>query len=588
MKEAVEGKEAADDNKESHQELSEDIIIQSNDDRKSKGQSSSRSSKKRTNNELEDDDDDEGAECDCRNQDDQHDRSEDSSQLGQQQEPHGKKHKADGKRLREIKRQKFEAKQQRLRTKMLQQSSTQSTIDEDTGSEDHKPVGGTTAWFHYQQQKYPNVFIHKVTNDDVEQILHLRRRPTTTDPSSSQQKQDQKIERRLQEILSPYINMKDVGQDGSVSGKYCGHDNCHRQDKTEEGERLFIAEGTETIRILIQQQKFHSSSCSVMKHNKRHEITTDNNNNNNNNSMDSEEMFREGVSDIVPKLKSIFVKPSVMFDEPVKLVSDIDQIVNLNLSTSKENDDVETVIVTKHTESSDQEKIIPFHVLVGEDSSVLSLVAGFKIGRGALACGVVPQGLTEEWLDNFLNSRTTTTKKKGIRLLALDGVCDTANLGSMIRTASALGVDAIVLSADCCDEWYRRSVRVSMGHIFLVPVVRVTNLAAFLNKWSVKQADDNTTRYEERLLIHSYAAVVAETSSSGNARETLVLEQLQHGYVSSSWCCVLGNEGNGISDEVADSCTDTIRIGMKDGVDSLSVVVACGILIHGLLEREEK
>lgn len=55
------------------------------------------------------------------------------------------------------------------------------------------------------------------------------------------------------------------------------------------------------------------------------------------------------------------------------------------------------------------------------------------------------------------------------RVLAIDTTYDTANLGGMIRSASAFGVDALLLSDDSCDAWYRRSVRVSMGHIFRVP-----------------------------------------------------------------------------------------------------------------------
>lgn len=68
------------------------------------------------------------------------------------------------------------------------------------------------------------------------------------------------------------------------------------------------------------------------------------------------------------------------------------------------------------------------------------------------------------------------------RVLAIDTTYDAANLGGMIRSASAFGVDALLLSDDSCDAWYRRSVRVSMGHIFRVPVVRCTDLAATLRE----------------------------------------------------------------------------------------------------------
>jgi tRNA G18 (ribose-2'-O)-methylase SpoU len=88
-----------------------------------------------------------------------------------------------------------------------------------------------------------------------------------------------------------------------------------------------------------------------------------------------------------------------------------------------------------------------------------------------LACGVVPTDRTEAWLERYLDSRTTNTTSSSadpmrpkmqnpggnstgaanittsLRLLALDGISDTANMGSLIRTAAALGVDVELLSA---------------------------------------------------------------------------------------------------------------------------------------------
>jgi tRNA G18 (ribose-2'-O)-methylase SpoU len=57
--------------------------------------------------------------------------------------------------------------------------------------------------------------------------------------------------------------------------------------------------------------------------------------------------------------------------------------------------------------------------------------------------------------------------------------------------------------------------------------------------------------------------------------------------IARSWCCVMGNEGNGISSVVAKACSYTMRIDMVRGVDSLSVPIATGILLHGLKEREQ-
>jgi tRNA G18 (ribose-2'-O)-methylase SpoU len=59
------------------------------------------------------------------------------------------------------------------------------------------------------------------------------------------------------------------------------------------------------------------------------------------------------------------------------------------------------------------------------------------------------------------------------------------------------------------------------------------------------------------------------------------------GDIPNRWCCVLGNESNGISPAVIRSCHHTIRIDMEEGVDSLSLPIATGILLHGLRERED-
>jgi tRNA G18 (ribose-2'-O)-methylase SpoU len=160
--------------------------------------------------------------------------------------------------------------------------------------------------------------------------------------------------------------------------------------------------------------------------------------------------------------------------------------------------------------------------MVGSEEA-LSAAAGFAISRGCLACGVVPAGRDEDWLlqylRNLLQSESTSSSLKSLsasaskvddptsstrhlRILALDGISDTANLGSMIRTASAFGVHAVLLSEGCCDAWYRRAVRVSMGHVFRVPTIRVPDLSHTLRKLA-----------EGPYHVTSYAAVIDVSAS---------------------------------------------------------------------------
>lgn len=312
--------------------------------------------------------------------------------------------------------------------------------------------------------------------------------------------QDESESSELSQCLHPFFDIQEKGSKKVIF----------------KGERYFIAESTETIRILIQQSTQANPNG-------------------------------YGLSPI--QLKSIFLKPCSMFDEPVRLMDDVEKAMRIRRDRDDQNSD--------HP---------GFKVLIGSES-VLSTVAGFPISRGALACGIVPMDRDETWLNSFL--QTKVQKSEPVRILALDGICDNANLGSMIRCASAFGVNVVVISQDTCDCWYRRTIRVSMGHIFRIPIVRVNNLAEAVSKWSSP----------EEFNVTSYAAVL-ETDS--------LLSDIKHGELPMSWCCIMGSEGNGISLAVREAATHKLRIQIESDVDSLSVPVATGILLNGLREREER
>jgi tRNA G18 (ribose-2'-O)-methylase SpoU len=273
-----------------------------------------------------------------------------------------------------------------------------------------------------------------------------------------------------------------------------------QKEKNTGNSSLFICEGTETVRLLLQQSY---DPCLPI------------------------------------QIESIFVKPSVMFESVVNLRASVEQA---------------------------REKGASFRVIVGDDE-IQTMVAGFPISRGALACGRIPQDRNNiNWLLQYLSRRRHKHGDK-LCIVALDGVSDTANLGSIVRSASAFHVDAIVLSRNCCSAWYRRAIRVSMGHIFRVPCIRVDNLPQFIQSLS-----------NEPLSITSYAAIVDKQTD-------LVLERVTKGQISSSWMAVFGNEASGISKEVIGACNYTIRIDMDKEVDSLSLPIAAGILLHGLKEK---
>ena len=214
-----------------------------------------------------------------------------------------------------------------------------------------------------------------------------------------------------------------------------------------------------------------------------------------------------------------------------------------------------------------------FEVLLASTKQ-LKNIAGYEISRGCLGCGRIPSYASDE---SYLMDMLRSKRRDGgvLRVIALDKVSDCSNLGSIIRCASAFEFDAIVLSDDCCDQWYRRTIRVSMGHIFRVPVIRVTSLI------------DTLTTIKRELGVSSHAAVVDDSSCFLDELTAQDLNISPDGG-GGGYCVVLGNEGEGIRPEVSEVCDKKVKIRMASEVDSLSVVVATGIILYAVREIETK
>ena len=201
----------------------------------------------------------------------------------------------------------------------------------------------------------------------------------------------------------------------------------------------------------------------------------------------------------------------------------------------------------------------------------MAKVAGYLTARGSFACGVRPVERNESWL----RQHVLKDDKPNWRILAVDGCNNTANLGSLVRTGTALGVDVILISHDCCDPWYRQCVRVSMGHMFRTPVVRVENLAVTLE------------RLQTECQLMTWGAVIDDNVNR--------MGSMKKNTVSSRWCGIVGNEDKGMSVDVRNVCLredgkhgGLCRIDMAHDVDSMSITVAAGIFVNGLCERERK
>lgn len=139
-------------------------------------------------------------------------------------------------------------------------------------------------------------------------------------------------------------------------------------------------------------------------------------------------------------------------------------------------------------------------------------------------------------------------------IIFLDGLNDPGNLGTIIRTADAFNIDAIVLGEDSVDPYNSKVVRATMGSIFRVPLYNVRDNDDFFD--SMKKKDVN----------------IMTTSLNGKPLER---EDFKEGFV-----IVIGNEANGVRENIIEKSTKQIKIPMPGGAESLNAGVAASIIMY--------
>jgi tRNA G18 (ribose-2'-O)-methylase SpoU len=190
----------------------------------------------------------------------------------------------------------------------------------------------------------------------------------------------------------------------------------------------------------------------------------------------------------------------------------------------------------------------PVYVATAE---VMAQVVGFHLNRGVLAVA-----------DRAPRPRPAELAAAGRLLAVLEGVGDHENLGSIFRNAAALGVSGVLLGPGCSDPLYRRSVRVSMGHVLRVPFTELPDLPGGLD-----------------LLRDNGFRVLALTP-----RPTATpLRKIPPGRKSA---VLLGSEGHGLTERALAAADELVRIPMATGVDSLNVATAAAVAFHSLGEGE--
>lgn len=152
------------------------------------------------------------------------------------------------------------------------------------------------------------------------------------------------------------------------------------------------------------------------------------------------------------------------------------------------------------------------------------------------------------------------TSKNSQVALFLDEIQDPGNIGTIFRTAYSFGIDCIYLSKGCADPYNPKAIQASKGALFHLPF-KVGNLSNLIQE-----------KKKEGMAIYGTAL----------HHESIPLQACQP---SSSYGIVLGNEGQGIRDEILSLCEKTIYIEM-DQFESLNVAIACSIVIYTLKHRK--
>ena len=185
------------------------------------------------------------------------------------------------------------------------------------------------------------------------------------------------------------------------------------------------------------------------------------------------------------------------------------------------------------------------------ERTLLERLTGYTLTRGVLCAMKRP-----------VLKQPEDIMRKAKRVVVIEGVTDTTNIGAIFRAAAALGIDGVLLTTNSCDPLNRRAVRVSMGSVFLVP-------------WAWMELSRDISgqheHYLERLRQAGFTSCAmalrhdALELGAPQLRETLRL------------AIIMGTEGDGLPAKTIDGADHVVRIPMHHGVDSLNVAAAAAV-----------
>ena len=180
---------------------------------------------------------------------------------------------------------------------------------------------------------------------------------------------------------------------------------------------------------------------------------------------------------------------------------------------------------------------------------LLAGLTGYTLTRGVLCAMQRP---IEPTIEDVCRNAT--------RIVVIDGVVDTTNIGAIFRSAAALGIDAVLLACNSCDPLNRRAVRVSMGSVFLVP-------------WTWL---DRGIEQLHNIGFTTAAMALTDNSIPIDDPTLVTIPRL---------AIIMGTEGEGLPTETIAAADHVVRIPMSHSVDSLNVAAAAAVAFWELRDR---
>lgn len=179
---------------------------------------------------------------------------------------------------------------------------------------------------------------------------------------------------------------------------------------------------------------------------------------------------------------------------------------------------------------------------------VLTQITGYKLTRGMLCAMRRPKPLSVEEVCAGTH-----------RIAILENVVNPTNVGAIFRSAAALNMDAVLLTPDCSDPLYRRSIRVSMGTVFQIP-------------WTYFPEDASWQEEGMKLLKESGFKTVSMALRNDSVE---INDPVLH--AEERLAVILGTEGEGLASTTIADSDYTVKIPMSHGVDSLNVAAASAV-----------